>query len=50
MIRDAIIDNWSTEYGIPGYSALIGGSLVAAAVDPIEFSASVIPNFKSCSK
>lgn len=43
MIRDAIIEQGTA--GIPGYSALIGGSLVAAAVDPIEFGASVIPYF-----
>lgn len=40
-VRDAIISKGLD--GVPGYAALIGGSLVAAAVDPIELGAAFIP-------
>ena len=40
-VRDAIINKGLD--GVSGYAALIGGSLVAAAVDPIELGAAFIP-------
>jgi hypothetical protein len=43
LIRDAIISQGLT--GIPGYAAMLSGSLLAAAVDPIEAFAAVIPYF-----
>jgi len=40
-VRDAIINKGLD--GISGYGALIGGSLLSAAVDPIELAAAFIP-------
>lgn len=43
IARNAIIQKGLN--GVAGYSALFGGSLVAAATDPIEFAAAFIPYF-----
>ena len=40
-VRDAIISKGLDD--VPGYAALIGGSLVAAATDPVELAAAFIP-------